>query len=241
MFTPQRIWQLAVFGQVFNQYHILVLSNSEWERFCPILLWPKHYCYLNISAWYQCLKYSLLSTFNHPNFRINLLQLLRGPSCESSGEWIFLINLVFGEWLEWRSAVLWYLLGTEARVVSPSSEALQIISKIRGPDAVALLETEELGDEVQFPPAHHLSGKMWRSNSGRFVVKEYYKPYSYLGKFPILFQSKEFLILFAGFWSWSKALLWIFYKAALPCPRSWQPLSKQEATTACVERRYSFC
>jgi len=38
VFTPQRIWQLAVFGQVFNQYHILVLSNSEWERFCPILL-----------------------------------------------------------------------------------------------------------------------------------------------------------------------------------------------------------
>lgn len=124
LITPQRILQLAVFSHVFNQSNILVLSNSEWNHVS------------NIACCYELLTNQTLE---------NLLQLLRGPTCESSRDWVFLINLVVGEWLRWMSAGLWYLLGSVASVVSLHAEALQIISKIHGPIAVALLETERSG------------------------------------------------------------------------------------------------
>lgn len=76
LITPQRILQLALFSHVFNQHGVLVLSNSERSHVS------------NISCCYQLLTTQTLE---------NLLQLLQGPTSESSGDWICLTSMIFGE------------------------------------------------------------------------------------------------------------------------------------------------
>lgn len=173
----------------------------------------------------SCLKYCLLLlTSSHLNLE-NLLLLLWGPTCESLGDWIFLINLVF-----WRVQICqqhpdayWFW--------STCSFPFfwSIINCFQNPWASCSCPTwvRKVRTWGTLPPVHHLSGKMWKRSSDYFIQKECYKLHSYPGRFTTSFQSMNiYKFIFFNlllFWAGKKALQWICTKLLYPVPGAGSP------------------
>lgn len=122
----------------------------------------------------------------------NLLRMLWSPACESLGDWIFLISLVFGECnlRQLYSDAYWYWS------MCSFPFFWSIINCFQNPRASCSCPSRVRKVRTwrwnTLPSAHHLSGKMWKRNPDYFIVKACYRPHSYLGTFTISFQSLDF-------------------------------------------------